>query len=73
MLNATFERKPFQNLGEMVAIADDVIKLSSKCEYCKRSANISHRLAQDGETVQIGGKENYIPLCLQCYQKQISS
>jgi thymidine kinase len=54
-------------MPKVLAIADEIIKLNSVCTFCSGPARISHRISAETETVVLGEKEKYVPLCRACY------
>lgn len=66
-LDGTFERKPFGNILNLVAIAEKVTKLNSICAYCFKLASFSHRTVKSNVVELIGGEETYKPVCRKCY------
>jgi len=68
-LDMDFRRQPFGEIGNLMAIADEVIKLKAVCQDCGENASFSKRLTQSQEVVQVGGKEEYAAVCEACYIK----
>lgn len=66
-LDGTFERKPFGNILNLVAIAEKVTKLSSICSFCFKLAAFTHRTIKSKEVELIGGEESYKPACRKCF------
>lgn len=71
-LNGDFRREPFGQILELEPKADSYTRLRSYCIDCsKRSvrnfALFTFRIASEKEIVLTGGKEEYIPLCRECY------
>jgi thymidine kinase len=73
-LDGDFQRQKFGNILDLVPICDNVIKLKSKCEYCRKPASFSHRITSETNQISIGSR-NYVPLCRICYvsEKMIKS
>ncbi len=68
-LDMDFKGIPFGPMPHLCAIADDVAKVHAICVHCGQLANFSHRLvAQEGQ-VLLGEKNEYEPLCRNCYEK----
>ena len=53
------------------AIADEVTKVHAICVKCGALAYVSHRLVKNDKRVLLGEKDEYEPLCRDCYQKAI--
>ena len=67
-LNSTSERLPFGEILNLIAIADDVVKLHSYCVECKKENKIkpaifSKRIVENKDAILIGAKEIYISVC----------
>lgn len=68
-LDQDFRAKPFRPLPELMALADDVTKLTAICMVCGRNAYSSQRLIngepafEDDPLVSIGSVENYEARC----------
>ena len=82
-LDATFERKPFGSICELIALAENVKKLTAVCLNCSGEAPFTHKhFNNTGEINDIGGLDKYIPVCRSCFlnlntgakpQKEIST
>ena len=46
-LDATFQRKPFNNVLELIPLAESVIKLTAVCSDCHSSASFTRRLTAE--------------------------
>ncbi len=46
-LDATFQRKPFLNVLEVIPLAENVIKLTAVCSDCHKSASFTKRLSAE--------------------------
>ena len=57
---------------QICAIADEVTKVHAICVRCGALAYVSHRLISNDRRVLLGEKDEYEPLCRECYQKAIS-
>jgi thymidine kinase len=70
-LDMTSERKPFGPMPELMAIADNVLKLKSVCEDCKKEeAMYTFATFEKTEDVVVGDTE-YIALCSECYLNRL--
>lgn len=70
-LDMDFKGKPFGPIPQLCAIADEVTKVHAICVKCGSLAYISHRLVHNDRRVMLGEKDEYEPLCRECYQKAI--
>lgn len=70
MLNADYSGKPFENMGEIISTADDVMFLSAVCSVCGNDASRTVRLSDNNDLEVIGGFELYSPRCRSCAIKK---
>lgn len=69
-LDMTSDRKPFGNMGDLMAIAHTVIKLRAVCELCgSEDAVYSYADFDKTHEIVLGDKE-YKAVCHHCYQKR---
>ena len=72
-LDKDFRGESFGCMPELLALADDVSKLTAICMCCGRSANFTQRLiegkpaAYDDPLILIGAQESYEARCRLCY------
>jgi thymidine kinase len=71
-LSGTFKRERFGELLDLIPFCDRITKLSSFCNECAKHKKIKHahfsyRTNHSQESVLIGSKQEYIPLCRECY------
>ncbi len=71
-LDMDFKGIPFGPIPALCAIADEVTKVHAICVRCGALADVSHRLISNDRRVLLGEKDEYEPLCRECYQKAIS-
>ncbi|MGC9019249.1 MAG: thymidine kinase [Candidatus Bipolaricaulaceae bacterium] len=67
-LDLNFRGEPFGPMPRLLALADEVLKLTAVCTICGNPATRSQRLingkpATEGPEVLIGGLESYEPRC----------
>lgn len=66
-LDLDYREKPFEVMAQLLALAQDVQKLTAVCSKCRvRHASRSQRLTDDTSRISVGDKE-YEPRCLQCF------
>lgn len=70
-LDMDFRGRPFGPMPALCAIADEVSKVHAICVKCGELAAFSHRKVKNDRQVLLGEKEEYEPLCRQCYRKAI--
>eukprot|EP00055_Hartaetosiga_balthica_P007150 m.24196 g.24196 ORF g.24196 m.24196 type:complete len:231 (-) comp5628_c0_seq1:360-1052(-) len=69
-LDGTFQRKPFNNILELVPLAEKVVKLNAVCMQCKNEeAAFSKRIGAETEVEVIGGTDKYLAVCRECYNE----
>jgi len=68
-LDMDYLGKPFGPMPELMAVAEFVTKVHPICIRCGAIAVYSHRLTKDKDTVLVGEKEAYEPLCRNCYNE----
>lgn len=68
-LDMDFSGKPFGPIPELLAAAEYVTKVHAICMRCGDLAQYSHRLSESKDTVLLGEKDRYEPLCRSCYLK----
>jgi thymidine kinase len=71
-LRADFQGKLFPGSYELLALADKIEEVKTICWYCEKKAIMNMRCKDgqpvfEGEQVQIGGNESYLPVCRRCY------
>lgn len=66
-LDVTAEGVPFGQMPLVAAIADEAVKLHTKCAKCDGKSSISYRKGGKSTTVEIGGADKYLPLCRNCW------
>jgi thymidine kinase len=66
-LKRSFEIKPTGNVGDLLAIADEVSKFKAVCIDCGDPASFSKRLTGGKNVVEVGGPGDYVAMCQSCY------
>lgn len=72
-LDLDYAGQPFGVMPQLLAYADEVVKLTAVCVQCGADATRTQRVLPDGrpapmgELVQIGGAESYEARCLGCW------
>lgn len=61
--------KAFENMAELLAKGDKIMKLSAICVSCGTSATRTHRKDGSTERIAVGGAEQYEARCRKCYNK----
>ena len=68
-LDMDFKGVPFGPMPALCAVADDVTKVHAICVKCGALAYLSHRLVSNDRRVLLGEKDEYEPLCRECYRQ----
>jgi thymidine kinase len=68
-LDMDFQGKPFGPIPGLMAVADYVTKVHAICMRCGNVAQFSHRLSSADKLVLLGEKNEYEPLCRDCFIK----
>lgn len=66
-LDATFERKPFGVVCDIMPRAEKVDKLTAVCKMCGADAAFSKRIVESKDVEMVGGASEYWPTCRECY------
>jgi thymidine kinase len=69
-LDVDAQEQPFGYVGELMALADSVEKITGKCVSCSRPSTRTFKLSPDKQIIDIGAAEKYIPLCKSCYVRR---
>ncbi len=70
-LDMDFQGNPFGPIPALMAIAEYVTKVHAICMRCGNLAHFSHRLSDADKLVLLGEKNEYEPLCRNCYNKAV--
>jgi thymidine kinase len=68
-LDMDFKGVPFGPIPELMAVADHITKVHAICVKCGNIAQFSHRLSEKEQTVLLGEKDIYEPLCRGCFRE----
>ena len=66
-LDLDFKGVPFGPMPALLAIADEVTKVHAICVRCGALVYVSHRIVAGEKQVLLGEKQEYEPLCRECY------
>jgi thymidine kinase len=66
-LDMDFKGAPFGPIPQLMATAEFVTKLHAICMNCGSLAHFSHRLSDEAKLVMLGERDEYEPLCRECY------
>lgn len=68
-LDMDFKGNPFGPIPELMSVADHVDKVHAICVKCGNIAQFSHRLSEKEQTVLLGEKDIYEPICRGCFRE----
>ena len=71
-LDLDFKGVPFGPMPALLAIADEVTKVHAICVRCGALAYVSHRIVAGEKQVLLGEKQEYEPLCRECYAQAMN-
>ncbi|MCF8295270.1 MAG: thymidine kinase [Bacteroidales bacterium] len=72
-LDMDYLGKPFGPIPELMAMAEDVTKVHAICVQCGNPATFSHRLNPSDKLVLLGEKNEYEPLCRECFSRELAN
>lgn len=71
-LDMTFKQNPFETTMLLLALANEVIKKKAVCHVCgEHNATLTYKISRDDSEIDIGGKEKYIAVCRDCYNRLV--
>lgn len=69
-LTTNYKYEPFEDIGRLMCYADNIIKFTSICEFCKLdNGKVNHRIADSDDLILVGKKDKYVPLCYKCFSE----
>jgi thymidine kinase len=69
-LDTTFAGEPFPPMPSLMAVADDVVKLSAVCTLCGAPAIHTQRLGTNQQLVVVGAEGVYEARCRACFRPE---
>lgn len=77
-LKNDFQNQLFEGSYNLLVQADKIEEIKTICWYCDRKATMVIRFrdgqpVNSGEQIQIGGNEDYKPVCRRCYNRAFQS
>ena len=75
-LNSDFRREKFGKICDLIPLCDNITKLYPFCSICSGNkiltpALFSKRIIESVDKVVIGDCQSYIPVCRECYIKNV--
>lgn len=75
-LRTDFQTHLFEGSQRLLELADSIEEVKVTCQYCNKKAVFNMRLVggkavREGEQIQIGGDESYVPVCHGCYARAV--
>lgn len=68
-LDLTAQLEPFGPMPQLLAMADEVHKITAICDRCKAPACLTKKMGGSDEEIQIGDDDLYEPRCRPCHAK----
>ena len=69
-LDLSFKQNPFETTAKLLSLADVVIKKRAVCTMCgEHTATLTFKISGGESEIDVGGKEKYIAVCRDCYNK----
>lgn len=69
-IDSSFRQEMFKNIGELIANAETVMKLSAICMSCKQSdAHFNIRTIESDADILVGGADIYKSVCRVCMNR----
>lgn len=66
-LDSSFEQKLFTNIGDLIALSENVIKLHAVCMRCSaNNASFTIRTIDNKDPLIVGGEDIYQSVCRKC-------
>jgi len=62
-LDMDYKGQPFPGMGELLCIADDIIKPKAVCFMCGEDAGMTSKLIDNEELIDVGTDDKYQSLC----------
>ena len=67
-LSGTYQRGGFNSILDLVPRAEKIVHLKAICKLCFHSAAFTLRTTSANKSLElIGGSEDYMPVCRECY------
>jgi thymidine kinase len=66
-LDLDFAMMPFNAMPQLLAMADEVTKLTAVCMKCGGDARFTQRLTKEKQKVVVGGRNKYQARCRACH------
>lgn len=69
-LKTDYKSELFEGSKRLLELADKIEEIKTMCWYCRKKATLTMRVNDgSGEQLQIGGNEDYKPVCRKHYKK----
>ncbi len=69
-LDLDYRGQPFGPMPQLLALADEVVKVRAVCMRCGDDATRTLRTSGEGATILVGAKEKYEARCYRCWSLQ---
>ncbi len=71
-LDTDYLGRPFPPMPELLAVADEIVKMLAICMQCGNPAKHTQRLVQSEELVVVGGGGTYEARCRRCFEPNLA-
>ena len=68
-INSSYIQKKFEEISNLMATCEYLIKLYSVCNFCKKKAHFTVREIEDDREIIVGGNDIYKAVCRKCKNK----
>jgi len=72
-LDTDYLGRPFHPMPELLAVADEIVKMLAICMQCGNPAKHTQRLVQSDDLVVVGGGGTYEARCRRCFEPNPSN
>ena len=77
-LRTDFQTHLFEGSRRLLELADSIEEVKVTCQFCNKKAVFNMRLVggkavREGDQIQIGGDESYVPVCHGCYVRSVEA
>jgi len=66
-LNGTYTKEKFNSILDLVPKAEKISHIHAVCKLCGSTASFTLRTVKSDAMELIGGEEDYMPVCRECY------
>jgi thymidine kinase len=71
-LNGTYLKEKFNSILDLVPKAEKITHIHAVCKLCGHTAPFTLRTVKCDKTEHIGGEEDYMPVCRECFNTKMA-